>query len=455
MIVTGLAESPDKNRGIFSERAAETGIDFVHFNGMSGEFYYCEMVGGGGALFDYDNDGDLDAYIVQGSMLGAGKTLADAIFPPATSSLTDRLYRNDLVMNPDGTTRLRFTDVTPSSGLRALGYGMGAAAADFNNDGWVDLYVINFGPNQMFQNNGDGTFTDVTQKTGTGNENWGVSAAFLDFDRDGWLDLFLGNYVDFRFSNRNECHSASGAVDYCGPLGYQPVPNRLFRNNGDGTFTDVTGATGTDDPRWSVSAAFLDYDRDGWLDLYVGNYVNFSFSNHKLCFSFGNASSKSAREYCDPSRYEPLPESLFHNRGDGTFEDVSRKSGIAGQSNGALGVSSADFNGDGWIDIYVANDKRPNHLWINQKDGRFRNEALVSGCAVSGEGFAESSMGVDAGDFDNDGDEDLFMTHMSLNEKNTLYRNNGKGWFEDVSYPSGLALPSVVFTGFGTAFSRL
>ena len=368
---------PGKASGtdIFLDMAQDVGIDFVHFNGMSGERYFCEMMGAGGAVFDYDNDGDLDLYLVQGHMLGPEKTLSDAVFPPPdTGPLIDRLYRNDLHIAEDGRRRLRFTDVTGSSGVQARGYGMGVATGDFNNDGWTDLYVTNFGANQMFQ------------------------------------------------------------------------------NNGDGTFTDVTAATGTDDPRWSVSAAFLDYDRDGWLDLYVGNYVNFSFSNHKRCFSFGNASSQSALEYCDPGRYEPLPESLFHNRGDGTFEDVSRKSGIAGESNGALGVSSADFNGDGWIDIYVANDKRPNHLWINQKDGSFRNEALAAGCAVSGEGFAESSMGVDAGDFDNDGDEDLFMTHMSLNEKNTLYINNGGGSFEDVSYPSGLALPSVVFTGFGTAF---
>ena len=190
VILTGAAEPAEKNRAIFSDRAQETGLDFVHFNGMSGEFYYCEMVGGGGALFDYDNDGDLDAYIVQGRMLGAGKTLADAIIPPASSPLQDRLYRNDLVLSADGTTRLRFTDVTGASGLQAFGYGMGAAAADFNNDGWVDLYVMNFGPNQMFQNNGDGTFQDVTQKTGTGNENWGSERSFLDYDRDGWLDLF-------------------------------------------------------------------------------------------------------------------------------------------------------------------------------------------------------------------------------------------------------------------------
>ncbi len=360
---------------IFLDKAEHTGIDFVHFNGMSGERYFCEMMGAGGAVFDYDGDGDLDLYLVQGHMLGPEKTLADAVFsPPGSEPLIDRLYRNDLLAGEDGRRRLHFTDVTERSGIQAPGYGMGVATGDFNNDGWTDFYVTNFGSNQM------------------------------------------------------------------------------FRNNGDGTFTDVTATTGTDDPRWSVSAAFLDYDRDGWLDLYVGNYVDFSFTNSKRCFSFGDARRESALEYCDPSQYQPLPESLFHNRGDGTYEDVSRKSGIAVESNGALGVSAADFNGDGWIDIYVANDKRPNHLWINQKNGRFKNKALVAGCAVSGEGFAESSMGVDAGDFDNDGDEDLFMTHMSLNEKNTLYVNQGQGSFDDVSYASGLALPSIVFTGFGTAF---
>ena len=296
-------------------------------------------------------------------------------FPfPGSEPLIDRLYRNDLQEQEAGRRRLHFTDVTEGSGIEAPGYGMGVAAGDFNNDGWTDLYLTNFGPNQM------------------------------------------------------------------------------WRNNGDGTFTDVTGPTGTDDPRWSVSAAFLDHDRDGWLDLYVGNYVDFSFSNHKRCFSFADADGGNALEYCDPGQYRPLPESLFRNRGDGTFEDVSRQAGIARESNGALGVSTADFDGDGWIDIYVANDKRPNHLWINQQDGTFRNRALLAGCAVSGEGFSESSMGVDAADHDNDGDEDLFMTHMSLNEKNTLYVNEGRMSFKDASYLSGLALPSIPFTGFGTAF---
>jgi hypothetical protein len=365
----GLFRATPLDADIFVDRAEAAGINFVHFNGMSGEHYYVEMVGSGAAMFDYDNDTDPDIYIVQGSMLGPGKTLADALFPPSDGiPPKGRLFRNDLVIHADGSRTLKFIDVTAQSRIDARGYGMGVAMGDFNNDGWTDLYLTNFGSNQMWRNNGDGTFTDVTEKTGT------------------------------------------------------------------------------DDPRWSVSAAFVDFDRDGWLDLYVGNYVNFSFTNRKRCFAYS-----SAEDYCGPLSYDPVPERLFHNRGDGTFEDVSAKSHIALEANGSLGVVCADFNGDGWTDIYVANDGRSNHLWINQHDGSFRNEALLAGCALNKDGIAESSMGVDAGDFDNDGDEDLFMTNLS-SEKSTLMANNGKGWFEDRSFEVGVAVPSKPYTGFGTSF---
>ena len=367
-VLTAYSRTQDDTSGIFSDETDQSGLNFVHFNGMSGKFYYCEMVGGGGALFDYDNDGDLDLYVVQGHMLGKNDPSGGAGVSQAESVPMDRLYRNDLAVAPDGTRRLRFTDVTASSGIRSLGYGMGVAAADIDNDGWVDLYVMNFGPNRMFRNRGDGTFEDVTAKTGTGDGRWGVSAAFLDYDRDGWLDLFLGNYVDFRFSNQKLCHAPSGAVDYCGPMGYEPVPNRLYRN-----------------------------------------------------------------------------------RRDGSFEDVSARSQISREYHGALGVVAADLNGDGWPDIYVANDQRPNDLWINQKDGTFMNESLLAGAAFNRDGMAESSMGVDAADFDNDGDEDLFMTHLK-SEKNTLYTNDGTGFFKDASLEANLAVSSLPFTAFGTRF---
>ncbi len=353
---------------IFREAAAESGLGFVHFNGMSGEKYSHEALGGGVALLDYDNDGDLDVYLVQGAMQGRGKTIEDALFPPRHPlPLTDRLYRNDLELRADGGRVLQFTDVTDRAGFAAHGYGMGVAAGDVDNDGWIDLYVTNFGSNQ------------------------------------------------------------------------------LWRNRGDGTFGDITAASGTDDRRWSVAAALFDYDRDGWLDLYVGNYVAFTTDTNKLCrFETGLIT------YCGPLSYPPEPDRLFRNRGDGTFEDATAL--IRGApAAGTLGVVTGDFNDDGWLDFYVANDALPNHLWLNEGDGSFREEALLAGVAVNMQGDSEGSMGVTAGDFDNDGDEDLFMTHIDR-ETNTVYVNDGTAYFVDSSVGTGLGTPSHNFTGFGRQF---
>ena len=349
----------------FTERAAAVGLDFVHFNGMSGEFYFEEMVGSGVALFDYDNDGDLDIYLVQGAMLGEGKTLADALIPPRMPlPLTDRLYRNDLVVRADGSRTLRFTDVTAESGLGVREYGMGAATGDFDNDGWVDLYLTRRGPDQLFRNNGDGTFADVSARAGTRQPRWSISASFVDFDRDGWLDLYVANYVDH--DPDRECTTDLGAREYCGPQGFMPVPDRLYRNRGDGTFADVT------------------------------------------------AEAQVAREY-----------------------------------GPAMGVVAADLDADGWPDLYVANDMQENQLWINRQDGTFRNDALLAGVALNQAGAVEAGMGVDAGDIDNDGDDDLFLTHLDA-QTNTLYVNDGGGLFEDRSTMSGLGATSVPSTGFGT-----
>ena len=230
---------------LFVDRAGPTGLDFVHFNGMTGEYYLAEVNGFGAAVLDYDNDGDLDVYLPQGQLLGLGKTLADAIFPPTEPlPLTDRLFRNDLLVQADGTTSPSFTDVTARSGIQAIGYGHGVATGDYDNDGWPDMYVTNFGSNQMLHNNGDGTFADMTKETGTDDIRWSVPAVFFDFDHDGWLDLFVGNYVEFSFSRRQRCPSPSGAPDYCAPLAYEPSPDRLFRNRGDGSFEDVTRRSG-------------------------------------------------------------------------------------------------------------------------------------------------------------------------------------------------------------------
>jgi len=340
--------------GLFVDRAEELGLGFVHANGMTGAYYMVEIMGAGGALFDYDLDGDLDAYLVQGSTLDGAQD----------PGLRDRLFRNDLVE----TGRLAFSEVTEVAGLQSTGYGMGVTIGDFTNDGYPDLYVTNFGP------------------------------------------------------------------------------NRMFRNNGDGTFADVTAAAGTDDERWSTTATFFDYDRDGWLDLYVGNYVNYTLATHKTCYT-----TAGAVDYCGPLSYNPYPNRLFHNRGDGTFEEVTAAAQIDTEAGGALGVVASDFNGDGWPDLYVANDARANQLWINQQNGRFTDEALVSGTAFNEFGKAQGSMGIAVADYDNDGDEDLFMTHLN-EETNTLYRNDGTGLFEDYTFEAELGLPSRGFTGFGTAW---
>ena len=359
---------------LFTEVAAESGLDFVHFNGMSGELYFAEVAGAGVGVVDCDNDGDLDIYLSQGALLGAGKTLKDALFPPAPGAPPgDRLFRNDSAGG-----RLKFRDVTEASGIRATGYGMGVAAGDFDNDGAVDLYVTNFGDDQLWKNDGACTFTDVTESAGVGLDEWSVSATFVDFDRDGWLDLFISAYVDFSLKTHKPCYSTSSARDYCGPRSYNPLPDRLFHNLGRG----------------------------------VGGRV--------------------------------------------TFKDVSAVSGIAAEFGGALGVIAADFDLDGWPDLYVANDQLPNQLWINQQRGddgfvRFINEAALAGVAVNIDGAAEASMGVDAADFDGDGDDDIFLTHLNR-QTNTIYVNEGDGWFSDKTLATGLGAPSVSFTSFGTAW---
>ena len=350
----------------FTDRAQEVGLDFVHFNGMSGKFYQPEIMGPGAAMFDFDNDDDLDLFLVQGQMLGTGTPL---IPPVGATPPSDRLYRNDLVVNADGTRVLRFTDVTERSGIRARGYGMGVAAGDVDNDGRVDLYLTGVGRNQLFRNNGDGTFADVSDVSGTDDpRSWGVSAAFVDFDRDGWLDLFVGNYLNYSIATDTPCSGVSGLPDYCRPSAYRAQPSRLYRNQGAGRFADVTIAAG-----------------------------------------------------------------------------------LARQYGPALGVSTADFNGDGWIDIFVANDEQENQLWINQRNGTFVNTALLAGAALGAFGERKANMGVDAGDFDADGDEDLFITEL-VGQGSTLYVNDGTGVFEEASTRTGIRRPSLPYTGFGAAW---
>lgn len=347
----------------FRDVVAESGIDFVHYNGMSGSIYFHEMMGAGVALFDYDNDGDLDVYFCQGNMLG-NKPISQATFQPKHKlPLSGRLYRNDSKKG-----QLKFTDVTEQSKIKAYGYGMGVSTVDIDNDGDVDIFLTNFGENQLWINNGNGTFINKTKKSKLSDPNWSIGASFFDYDNDGFLDLYVVNYVDYDISMLVECRSYDGALDYCSPQGYKA-----------------------------------------------------------------------------------LKDSLYHNNGDGSFTNVSSRSGITQERDPGLGIVVADFNKDGWQDMYVANDGAPNILWINNHNGGFENKAMETGVAVNMTGIAEASMGVDAADFDNDGDEDLFMTHLN-SQTNTLYKNNGKGWFIDAGVSMGVAASSLRYTGFGTSW---
>jgi len=343
----------------------EVSFSFTHYNGMDGKLWLPEIMGVGGAMLDYDGDGDLDLYLVQGATLPAGGDATKTLVPAKEKTPSDRLYRNDL--GPDGP---RFVDVTEKAGISATGYGMGVATGDIDNDGDLDIYVTNYGPNQLWVNNGDGTFRDGTEAAGVGHPGLGTSAAFVDFDGDGDLDLFVANYVKMDLSDYPNCYAADSSLDYCGPDAFPPDKDALYINQGDGRFRD----------------------------------------------------------------------------GSGLIREA--------QAGASLGVVTADLDGDGLIDIYVANDGDPNHLWRNKGEGVLEEIGLLTGTALNGMGAAEAGMGVTAGDFDEDGDEDLFMTHLD-EETNTLYTNQGDSFFDDHTNRTGLAMPSMKFTGFGTSFIDL
>lgn len=330
--------------------SAQVGIDFQQDAGPVGRFFMPQIMGSGAALLDFDNDGRFDLYFVQ-------------------NGGPDCPARNRLFHQ---TEDHRFEDVSATSGLDIAGYGMGVAVGDMDNDGWVDVYVSQYGGGRLFRNGGKGRFEDVTRTAGVEQPCWGTSCAFFDYDRDGWLDLIVVNYVDYDPSRR--CGPANGRGDYCHPIAFRGTAARLFRNLG----------------------------RDG-----KGTWLG--------------------------------------------FQDTTVQAGL-GRREPGLGVTCADFNGDGWPDIFAANDAAANNLWINRRNGTFADEAIMRGVAFDGMGNPLSNMGVAVGDVDGDGRLDLFVTHLT-SELHTLWRQTAKGLFEDGTAAARLAMPHWRGTGFGTIFT--
>ena len=386
-------------------------IEFQHIDGRGGRRYFLETVGSGVAFFDYDGDGFLDVYFVNGADL------------PGFTSKTppnNKLYRN----NGDST----FTDVTESAGVGDTGYGSGCAVGDYDNDGYSDLYVTNFGKNVLYRNNGDGTFTDVTQRSGVGDVRWSLGCAFADYDNDGFLDLYVTNYIDFRLEEHKSCNQ-NGVATYCPPESFPGLPDILYRNNGDGTFTDVTREAGVYNAESrSMAVVFGDYDDDGFADCYVG--------------------------------VDAGENLLYRNAGDGTFESVGWMAGVEADENGSvqgtMGVDFGDCDNDELLDLVALNyQEQPNAVYFNDGDGFFNDVSFIAGMGYS---LPYVGWGVDFFDVDNDGDKDLFIANGHLQDEvekyddtttyaqlNQLLINSGKGVFVNgmTESPSALGLLKV------------
>ena len=441
----------------FREIGEAAGLAFRHVNGATGRYHLPEIMGAGGALFDYDMDGDLDVLLLQGRALeGHG---------PASG--VHRLFRNDLA--PSSGAPLRFTDVTARSGFAPGDYGMGVAVGDYDNDGDPDVYVTNFGPNRLYRNNGDGSFADVTVAAGPGLDDprWSMSASFSDYDADGDLDLFVTNYVDFTVPGAKACHEPAGARDYCGPLQFRPLPDRLFRNNGTGTFADVTDSAGIGVMSGNgLGVAAADFNQDGRSDFYVANdgmannmwlsRTNGTFADEAL-FS-GTAFNADGRPegsmglaVGDPdndgdddivaTNIARETHAFYRNLGRGQFEDARVAGGLAlaTATYTGFGTEWLDYDNDGWLDLFVANGavtmiealrgdrfpfRQPNQLLRNDQRGTLRDVTSQAGPALA---LSEVSRGAAFGDVDNDGDVDVLVTNndgpvrLLMNETNSRH----------------------------------
>jgi hypothetical protein len=436
----------------FTDISQSAGLRWTFTNGATGRHLFIETVGGGVAFFDYDGDGLLDIFAVQGGPV-PGATGAERNFP--TRSV---LYRN----NGDGT----FTDVTESAGLGAdMGYGMGVSVADYNNDGRPDLYITAYGGNHLFRNNGDGTFTDVTQSAGIAAVSselpWPLTSAWGDYDNDGHLDLFVCHYCRWQPPGK-VCTASDGKPNYCAPEAYEPSHCRLFHNNGDGTFTDVTRAAGIDTLQGkSMGAVWLDYDGDGWMDLFVSNdsMPNFLLHNNRdgtftdrgilAGVAYADAGQafagmgiavgdydRDGREDLFVVNFAGQPKSVFHNMGSGLFENASRLTGIANTDLRFLGfgLECFDYDNDGWLDLVVGNGQvmdrmdprnpgssyaQSQQLYHNAHDGTFVEDLRSLGDLV----LPRVTRGLAVGDYNNDGGTDVLM--VSQTGPLQLYRNDG------------------------------
>ena len=393
---------------ILTDVTKQTGITFVHTDGSSGNRFIMETVTAGLALFDYDNDGDIDIYFVNGAPLKGTPPSRDG--PPKNA-----LYRND--------GGWKFTDVTEQAGVGDTGYGLGVAVGDYDNDGYQDIYLNNFGLNVLYHNNGDGTFTDVTKQAGVEDSppHVGAGTCFFDMDKDGDLDLFVSHYLEFSY-DKHVTTTTMGIPVYANPRFYKPVPNVLYRNNGDGTFTDVSLESGIGKHAgYGMGTVCADYDNDGDTDIFVANDVSENF--------------------------------LFKNDGKVKFEEVGVETGFAydgqGDEQGSMGVDCGDYDNDGWLDFYVTSYQHQlATLYRNIEGDALEDVTLATGAGAGT--LPHVTWGNSFVDFDNDGDRDIFVAcgHLQDNvelyddttsyyAQNILLMNTGDGKFIDVSATSG------------------